>query len=82
MHAYSVGDFQRQNWVSARLSDSGVCRHADEDDGASSSRQPSSAGAAVPQDVIQAFLQTHQQQLEANQLASVSSIDSVSAVQL
>ncbi|KAF6255665.1 hypothetical protein COO60DRAFT_1627449 [Scenedesmus sp. NREL 46B-D3] len=50
---------------------------ADEDDDASSSRQPSSAGAAVPQDVIQAFLQTHQQQLDAQQLASASSIDSL-----
>jgi hypothetical protein len=35
----------------------------------------------VPQDVIQAFLQTHQQQVDANQLASASSIDSVSDVQ-
>jgi hypothetical protein len=35
----------------------------------------------VPQDVIQAFLQTHQQQLDAQQLASASSIDSVRAVQ-
>lgn len=44
--------------------------------------QPSPAGAAVPQDVIQAFLQTHQQQLDAHQLASASSIDSVRSVQL
>uniref|UniRef100_A0A383W6N0 Uncharacterized protein n=1 Tax=Tetradesmus obliquus TaxID=3088 RepID=A0A383W6N0_TETOB len=49
----------------------------DEDDDASSSMQPSPAGAAVPQDVIQAFLQTHQQQLDAHQLASASSIDSL-----